>query len=641
MKDVATREVARLLYHCGVSVHMNYSPSFSGSSSYDAGLALINHFNYSDKIQFIRHTYDIPHEVWDSIFRNELDQARPIIGGLDPPRYGKDHAYVVDGYYGEKMFHYNWGWGGSSDGYFLLGVPIALVGIQPEHCESDTIKLGPVGDISYRINEETVFLSWVKPDSAADGDIAYRYKVMLDESVETYRYDTNFKFGWTQYATHQFKIRSYDKCLNSSDSLAVVKFTIPDTINRKPKLGHFDPLTNDTIPVYPGVYKIFNLEVSDPDGDEITYSWRIHDQVIKDYSSPTLSVNFRDLTPGVFPVSVTYSDHQFAFEHTWMVRRMEDDLAIIDDVDSVRWTGIWYSDLRYSAIGNHLKTINRVGYTPPCAEYLYQNQLIGIFEVTVNIPQLRIKTTMLRDYIVTIDGNPTDTFRLNANTGFTGWYHLGYLDLDSVHEVTLRGTMLDYVRSDSMLATDAIRFTYLGQSYDYTPPLLHIDTIVDHDVVKLTATEDGVVYLVQGETCQTLAEIRKICIDSIAVTAGIRHSMSLKEIGNGIFQLYARDENGNLSVPEEFTVLSIGLKDPVGKKALVVYPNPTGNILYFRMAEPGNFRVEIISPGGRVLRRMQCPGNSARMDVTGLARGVYLLRVTSPGMQSIRKIIIH
>ena len=29
------------------------------------------------------------------------------------------HAFVCDGY-SEGYFHFNWGWGGMSDGYFLL-----------------------------------------------------------------------------------------------------------------------------------------------------------------------------------------------------------------------------------------------------------------------------------------------------------------------------------------------------------------------------------------------------------------------------------------------------------------------------------------------------------------------------------------
>ena len=30
------------------------------------------------------------------------------------------HEFVCDGYDGNGYFHFNWGWGGMSDGYFLL-----------------------------------------------------------------------------------------------------------------------------------------------------------------------------------------------------------------------------------------------------------------------------------------------------------------------------------------------------------------------------------------------------------------------------------------------------------------------------------------------------------------------------------------
>jgi hypothetical protein len=36
------------------------------------------------------------------------------------PNSGSGHAFVIDGYDSNGLYHVNWGWGGSYDGYFQL-----------------------------------------------------------------------------------------------------------------------------------------------------------------------------------------------------------------------------------------------------------------------------------------------------------------------------------------------------------------------------------------------------------------------------------------------------------------------------------------------------------------------------------------
>ena len=54
-----------------------------------------------------------------NIIKNELEWNRPVISqGYDNGGYG-GHAWNIDGYSGNNL-HCNWGWGGSSNGYFNL-----------------------------------------------------------------------------------------------------------------------------------------------------------------------------------------------------------------------------------------------------------------------------------------------------------------------------------------------------------------------------------------------------------------------------------------------------------------------------------------------------------------------------------------
>jgi uncharacterized protein (TIGR02145 family) len=108
--------IAWLIYHCGVAAKMNYGPySSSGSANY-ARNALVDLFKYSSEAQHI-YSYDYDSSEWISTIRNELDNGRPVYYTGNGPNGG--HAFVCDGYQ-EDFFHFNWGWGGSYDGYFLL-----------------------------------------------------------------------------------------------------------------------------------------------------------------------------------------------------------------------------------------------------------------------------------------------------------------------------------------------------------------------------------------------------------------------------------------------------------------------------------------------------------------------------------------
>lgn len=119
--------VATLMYHCGVSVDMQYSPQVSGAwviSSHSPGtqnnaeFALRTYFGYDQGMQGIpRSNYS--EQQWISLLKAELDASRPII--YDGFGSGGGHCFVADGYDNNDFFHFNWGWGGQADGYFTVG----------------------------------------------------------------------------------------------------------------------------------------------------------------------------------------------------------------------------------------------------------------------------------------------------------------------------------------------------------------------------------------------------------------------------------------------------------------------------------------------------------------------------------------
>ena len=112
--------VATLMYHCGVSVDMNYDISANGGSgafSRDVLTALVEYFGYaSDVILKSRDYYS--YNEWLGMLKAEIDARRPIYYSAQSTSGG--HAFVLDGYNTDGYFHVNWGWGGLSDGYYQI-----------------------------------------------------------------------------------------------------------------------------------------------------------------------------------------------------------------------------------------------------------------------------------------------------------------------------------------------------------------------------------------------------------------------------------------------------------------------------------------------------------------------------------------
>lgn len=108
--------VAELLYHLGVSVDMVYGPDGSGMYNHKAAYSLSTYFKYSPETQYVYR--DSTTMDWDSLLLSHLDQRIPMYyAGWSVPDIN-GHAFVCDGYQDSAFYHFNWGWGGSYDGYF-------------------------------------------------------------------------------------------------------------------------------------------------------------------------------------------------------------------------------------------------------------------------------------------------------------------------------------------------------------------------------------------------------------------------------------------------------------------------------------------------------------------------------------------
>lgn len=152
-------EVAKLLYHCGVSVRMDYSPTGSGASTYAAADAFRQNFRYASYLTHLEKDYHSIQE-WEDLLRTEILSERPVFyRGYGS---GGGHAFVCDGFQGvnQNHFHFNLGWGGVANGYyFLTNVAgfnqdqAGLFGVEPvyngpQYCDAFTLLTDPSGVIT-------------------------------------------------------------------------------------------------------------------------------------------------------------------------------------------------------------------------------------------------------------------------------------------------------------------------------------------------------------------------------------------------------------------------------------------------------------------------------------------------------------
>lgn len=109
--------VAKLMYHCGAAVKMSYGPE-SAASTFSA--QMVKYFGYDADLMMDLSRSSFTLDKWMQIIDTELAAGRPVLYGGQASDGG--HQFICDGKDGEGLYHINWGWSGSQNGYFDLSL---------------------------------------------------------------------------------------------------------------------------------------------------------------------------------------------------------------------------------------------------------------------------------------------------------------------------------------------------------------------------------------------------------------------------------------------------------------------------------------------------------------------------------------
>lgn len=156
--------VATLMFHCGVAVNMIYSSIESGAYDKDVAPALVSYFGYDNNHQMIARDYYSTGE-FKNILKKELNESRPVY--YTGRSSGGGHAFVCSGYDANDLFHFNWGWGGVSDGYFEISA------LNPS-------SLGTGGGSGGYNTSQSIIVGIQKPNPSST---AYEHQIMLNEPI--------------------------------------------------------------------------------------------------------------------------------------------------------------------------------------------------------------------------------------------------------------------------------------------------------------------------------------------------------------------------------------------------------------------------------------------------------------------------
>ena len=297
--------IATLMYHCGVSVDMDYdigSNGGSGAVTAYAANALVNYFNYKTTATHYDKS-DFSANDWIALLHSELDASKPI------QYHGRGtggHSFVCDGYDSNNNFHFNWGWSGSNDGFYALtslnpgsggaggsnynftNDQGAIIGIEPAS------SLAAPTNLTYTLTgTQNVTLSWTGTNGASSYNV-FRNNSLIGNTAST-TYSETAPFG-----TNNYYVRSVD----ANSQMSLPSNTVTITIN------YPTPVISDLTGTL--------------SGNDVSLSWTAPEWCYPEQPSDTLTYG-----SGVFASSMGYNNGNNIY---WGHRYLAENLTTHNDM---------------------------------------------------------------------------------------------------------------------------------------------------------------------------------------------------------------------------------------------------------------------------------------------------------------------
>lgn len=194
--------VALLMRDCGYAAEAQYGLSDGTSTVLGECHCWVENFNYDKGIRILpRECFD--NDDWDEILWSELDKGRPVLYEGESEVDGEGHAFVCDGYDQDGYFHFNFGWNGNINGYYLttanfypLG-QIMICNIEKNHDGNSILDFLSAGNFIYSESSNSFILPAASihdvVEGCRSGHLPFNENVILGLAIE------NIKTGIVTY----------------------------------------------------------------------------------------------------------------------------------------------------------------------------------------------------------------------------------------------------------------------------------------------------------------------------------------------------------------------------------------------------------------------------------------------------------
>ena len=117
--EAQANTIAGLMAHIGTLAKAHYNYTLTSAEPSDVAANLPKYMKYKKGLKCLNRDY-FTFSRWTQMLKDEINASHPFVyTGYDAAKTA-GHAFVLDGYNSEGLFHVNWGWGGLSDGFYAL-----------------------------------------------------------------------------------------------------------------------------------------------------------------------------------------------------------------------------------------------------------------------------------------------------------------------------------------------------------------------------------------------------------------------------------------------------------------------------------------------------------------------------------------
>lgn len=277
-------EVARLLYHCGVLIDMEYGADGSGAVTDNIPGYFRTYYGFPETcVCYSRDTYKGGDDAWHELLRSELKRGRCVIyAGNEGNKVG--HCFNLDGWDGFNQYHINWGWGGLNNGYFTLdNLGDDVQGSYPDNHRA-VVGVAPLSETPYDIRLSTTRVAIGSPAGTPVADVT----VYSDIADAQYNFEVKGPLQFNGgYAEASYEVRDgklyttkliEDKAIHKTVYIKAINASSGNSYEKKFDLQLYsgsgiDEVLAEGVKLYPvPADDVLNLETPEAEGRYVVYS---------------------------------------------------------------------------------------------------------------------------------------------------------------------------------------------------------------------------------------------------------------------------------------------------------------------------------------------------------------------------------